>query len=329
MFSDVNRRRFLGGALALGATTVLAACGYQEDTTQQGSESTWSFKDDRGRTLDGNRPERIVAQVTAAAALWEFGIRPVGIFGPSKLPTGKPDPQVGNVDLASVQSLGNVWGEFNYDRYVELKPQLLVSVMYLKDELWYVPAEQAGAVERAAPTVGLDLGGISITDGIEKFRALAKALGGDVDSDSVKKAKAEFDSFTEDFPQTVNAVGDKKLLLVSATQEGVWAGNAQGFPSSKYLADNGLSFVEPNAPGDGNYWEQLSWENAGTYPADVILLDSRYGNLQADQLGGYPTWQKLPAVQEGNVIPWNPETPFSYSAAVGELGSIGTALRAI
>ncbi|MEU6645010.1 ABC transporter substrate-binding protein [Saccharomonospora sp. NPDC046836] len=328
-FSDLSRRRFLGGALALGATAALAACGYQEDTGADSGSGTanWSYTDDRDRKLDGPVPQRIVAQVTAAAALWEFGIRPIGIFGPSKLPNGDKDPLAGNIDLSTVESLGNVWGEFNYDRYLALRPDLLASVMYLPDELWYVPAEQAGQVDQVAPSVGLDLAGVSMPDGIEKFRALAKALGGDVDAASVTEAKAAWDQANTDFAAAVQAAKGKRLMLVSATQDGIWVGNAQGFPSSKHLDDKGLTFVEPAAPGNGNYWEQLSWENAGKYEAEVILLDNRFGNLQNADLTSFPTWQQLPAVRGGHVFGWNPETPFYYQAATEQLNSIGTALR--
>ncbi|MFC4005392.1 ABC transporter substrate-binding protein [Prauserella oleivorans] len=329
--ADISRRRFLGGALAFGATATLAACGYQEESGGAGSDSgnTWSYTDDRGRKLDGPRPQRIVAQVTAAAALWEFGVRPIGIFGPSKLPNGQKDPQVGNVDVNRVQSLGNVWGEFNYDRYVSLNPDLLVSVMYLRNELWYVPEEQAGQIEKVAPTIGVNLAGVSMPDGIEKFRTLAQKLGGDVDAPSVTQAKQAWDRADAEFGATVSATRGKKLMLASATQDGMYVGNAQGFPSSKHLADKGLTFVEPAAPGDGNYWEQLSWENAGKYQADAILLDSRFGNLQPRDLTAFPTWQQLPAVKAGNVFAWNPETPFSYRAATEQLNRLARDLKQI
>ncbi|TWE14087.1 ABC transporter substrate-binding protein [Prauserella muralis] len=328
--SDLSRRRFLGGALALGATATLAACGYQEDTGGSGTSQAWSYTDDRGRKLGGDRPKRIVAQVTAAAALWEFGIRPVGIFGPSKLPNGEKDPLAGPIDLGKVQSLGNVWGEFNYDRYVSLEPDLLISVMYLRDELWYVPAEQAEAVEKAAPTLGVDLAGVSMPDGIEKFRTLAKALGADVNTPRINEAKATFERAGQNFADAAKTVNGKTALLVSATKEGMWAGNAQGFPSSKQMAEAGLTFLEPKAPGDGNYWEQLSWENAGKYRSDIILLDNRHGNLQSEQLkASYPTWRQLPAVRAGNVFAWNPETPFYYEAATEQLDRLGSSLRTV
>ncbi|WP_216211893.1 ABC transporter substrate-binding protein [Amycolatopsis aidingensis] len=329
--SALSRRGFLTGVAALGATATLASCGYREDSESQGTGGgqaggTWQYTDSRGRVLDGPRPERIVAQVAAAAALWEFGLRPVGIFGPSRLPDGSPDPEVGAVDLDTVTSLGNVWGEFNYDAYIGLRPDLLVSIMYTEDSLWYVPEEQADQIEKAAPTVGVDVGFVSMLDGIAKFRELAKALGADVDAEPVRAARSGFEEIDARFEEAVGALGDKRVLLVSATQDNFYVGKAAGFPSAKHFTERGMTIVEPEQTTDGAYWEALSWENAGKYEADVILYDSRAENLQGEELAGFPTWNQLPAVQAGRTIGWNPAIPFSYHSFGSQLSSITKAL---
>ena len=47
-------------------------------------DGSWSFTDDRGVTLTSPAvPSRIVAQTSAAAALYDFGVQVVGIYGPS------------------------------------------------------------------------------------------------------------------------------------------------------------------------------------------------------------------------------------------------------
>ncbi|GAB3480651.1 ABC transporter substrate-binding protein [Amycolatopsis cihanbeyliensis] len=324
----LSRRGFLTGVAALGASTALASCGYREDggTEGTGAGTTWRYTDGRGRVLDGPRPERIVAQVAAAAALWEFGLRPVGIFGPSRLPDGSPDPEVGQVDLDTVTSLGNVWGEFNYDAYIELRPDLLVSIMYTEDSLWYVPEEQADQVEKAAPTVGVDVGFVSMLDGIAKFRELATALGADVDAEPVREARAGFEEVDARFEAAVDALGDQRVLLVSATQDNLYVGKAAGFPAAKHFTERGMTVVEPEQTTDGDYWEALSWENAGKYEADVILYDNRAENLQRTELAGFPTWNQLPAVQAGRITGWNPAVPFSYHSFASQLTSITDAL---
>src|SRR4051812_42919727 len=45
-------------------------------------DGSWVFTDDRGITVTlPGMPKRIIADVNVAAALWDFGVRPVGLFG--------------------------------------------------------------------------------------------------------------------------------------------------------------------------------------------------------------------------------------------------------
>ena len=329
--SRLSRRGFLAGTAAAGALAALSACGYQDDSAGAGTGTGWAFTDDRGRKLSGERPTRIVAQVTAAAALWDFGVKSVGIFGPSKLPDGKPDPQAGGVDPNSVTSLGNVWNEFNFDKYVALNPQLLVSVIYLKQQMWYVPDTLADKVDKAAPSVGIGLQNISMPQGIAKFEALAKALGADVATPSIQQAKAAYEAADAKLGEAIKKASGLKVLLVSAQKDTVYVANPPAFATSKHYQDKGMSFVLPANPdqSQGGYYEQVSWENIGKYPADVILYDDRGGSLSLgpDGLGSVPTWQQLPAVKQGKLVPWNNETPFSYQRFTPQLTQLADALN--
>ena len=328
--SRLSRRGFLAGSAALGAMGALSGCGYTEDKPSGGA-TTWSFADDRGRKLEGGRPTRIVAQVTAAAALWDFGVKSVGVFGPSKLADGKPDPQVGAVDLNAVTSLGNVWDEFNFDKFIGLNPELLVSVMYLKEQLWYVPEAQADKIDKAAPSVGINLEDVAMPDGITKFANLAKALGADVGSAAVQQAKAQFDQADAALGDAVKKTAGLKVLLLSAQKDTCYVSNAPKFATSKHYQNKGMNFVAPEKPDEsqGGYYEQVSWENMGKYTADVIMYDSRGGTLSLgpDGLGGIPTWQQLQAVKAGRLIPWNNETPFSYQRFTPELTRLTESLN--
>lgn len=123
-----------------------------------------TFTDDRGTKIERpRRPARIVAQVGPAAALWDFGIQPIAIFGPHKLKDGGKDSQAGNVDITKVTGLGNVWDEFNVEQYIALQPELLVSSMYLKGMLQYVPDKSKDTIEQVAPSAGIMLTGQSAT----------------------------------------------------------------------------------------------------------------------------------------------------------------------
>ncbi|MFD2349902.1 hypothetical protein ACFSTC_11875 [Nonomuraea ferruginea] len=119
----------------------------------------------------------MVAQSASAAALWDFGVRPVAVFGPHRLKDGGRDPEVGEVDIAAVESIGNTWGEFNVEKFISVRPDLLVSGMYLKDSLWYVPEESADAIEQVAPTLGVLLGGKKLTEVIERYSRPGRRAG--------------------------------------------------------------------------------------------------------------------------------------------------------
>ncbi|WP_245573938.1 ABC transporter substrate-binding protein [Amycolatopsis nigrescens] len=322
----LSRRGFLTGVAALGTTTALAACGFQEDQPTGGG-ATWDYTDDRGRSLTGERPARIVAQVTAAAALWEYGIRPIGVFGPSKLPDGRPDPQVGAVDLNTVTSLGNVWGEFNADKYLSLNPQLLVSVMYVDNELWYVPKEQAGQIDKAAPSAGIDIQGLTTPQGIEKFAALAKALGADLNAPAVTEAKAAFQRADAEFAEVAKRTSSLRVMGIAALKDAVYVVNPPAMPSIKHFAQQGMQVVVPEKPDATGYYEQLSWENVNRYPADVIMYDNRFGSLTPQDLTGNATWSQLPAVKAGRLIGWNSESPLSYRAFTDQLTKVTADLR--
>lgn len=269
--------------------------------------------------------------MTAAAALWDLGVKSIGIFGPSKFADGKPDPQVGGVDLNTVTSLGNVYNEFNFDKFVSLDPQLLVSVMYLKDQMWYVPDTQTEKIDKAAPSVGIRLQGLAMPEGIAKFISLAKALGADTETPAIQAAKAEYEKADAALTDAIKKTSGLKVLLVSAQKDTVYVANPPMFATSKHYQSKGMNFVLPEAPdqSQGGYYQQISWENIGKYSADVIMYDNRGGSLSLgpEGLGGVPTWAQLPAVKAGKLIAWNNETPFSYQRFTPQLTGLTEALN--
>ena len=315
----VSRRALF--ALVGGLATVLSltACGGGGETasapaasaSSSASSGAWKFTDDRGKTIElPSTPTRVVAQVGSAAALWDFGIRPVGVFGPHKLPDGSKDPQVGNVDITQVTGLGNVWDEFNVEQYISLKPDLLVSGMYEEGVLWYVPEKSKDAIEQVAPTVGIMLTGKSATQVIERYAELAQSLGADLNAPEVTQAKARFEAATEELKK-IGATG-LKVLMMSGGPDTMWVVNPPMYPDILHLTQNGLQVITPDKIDEGGFWESLSWENADKYEADVILYDARTQALTLEDMKKKPTFAKLPAVQAGQVYPWRAETPFSY-----------------
>jgi iron complex transport system substrate-binding protein len=67
----------------------------------------------------------------------------------------------------------------------------------------------------------------------------------------------------------------------------------------------GLDVVVPDSPDEGfEYWETLSWENADTYQADLVIVDERSWPANLGQAEAQPTWQTLDAVAAGAVAIW-------------------------
>lgn len=306
------RRGFLSATAGLAAALTLAACGdggTQATPAPAGSSAaqSWSFTDDRDKKLQQPKvPARIVAQVGAAAALWDFGVRPIAVFGPHKLKDGSKDPQAGNVDITKVEGLGNVWDEFNVEKYISLQPDLLVSSMYIKGDLWYVPAKSKDTIEQVAPTAGIMLTGRSATQVIGKYEELAKSLGADMQG--VPEAKARMEAATKEFAQ----FKDLKILLMSGGADAMWVVNPPEYPDIVHLMDAGLDVVKPSKVDEGGFFQTLSWENADEYDTDVILYDTRTQALKPEEMLKKPTFAKLPAVEAGQLYPWNAEAPYSY-----------------
>ncbi|GAB3964580.1 hypothetical protein GCM10027615_07550 [Plantactinospora veratri] len=193
-----TRRNLLGAAGALGLTALLGACGQDDDPgTETGSGGAWSFTDDRGQTAAAaSRPDRVVAFVGTAAALYDFGVTDqlVGVFGPTKRADGSADVQAGELPVAGLTVIGNTWGEFNIETYASVKPQLLVTHEYEKNSLWYVPDESKDQIVPLAPTVALVASRAPLDRVIGRHAELAAALGADLNAAKVTEAKARFET---------------------------------------------------------------------------------------------------------------------------------------
>jgi len=84
-----------------------------------------------------------------AALLHDYGIQCAGVFGPTTLKDGSPDPMAGDVDVSKVTVIGNTWGEFTIEKYAALSPQLLISHMFEPPTFWYVPDQRQADLDRA------------------------------------------------------------------------------------------------------------------------------------------------------------------------------------
>ena len=329
--SSPTRRGVLaaGGAVGLGA--LLAACGDGgnggEDESNGGA---WSFTDDRDRTIELDAaPERIVAFTGTAAALHDFGVgeQLVGVFGPTKLPNGKADPQAGDLDVDGVEIIGNAYGEFNIEKYAATRPQLLITNMYEPGALWFVPEESKDKIVELAPTLAIKSSRTSLKNVVVRYSEVAEALGGDLKAKRVTDAKARFESASERLRKAAKASGGLKVLACSGSKDLFYASNPANSADLTYYQELGVNFVKPGNLDQGGYFESLSWENADKYAADLLFLDDRTATLQPEQLESKPAWRDLPAVKAGQITAWSSEPRFSYAGTAPLLERLAKAIE--
>ncbi|MFI0901438.1 ABC transporter substrate-binding protein [Streptomyces sp. NPDC020983] len=324
-----------GGALGAGA--LLAACGGSGSRSGAGSGSGTSpanakpsgpfrFTDDRRKTVSlGKVPKNLVAYVGSAAALHDYGVECTGVFGPTTLKNGSPDPQAGDLDVTKVTVIGNVWGEFNLEKYAALGPGLLVSHTYDAKALWYVPEQSAGKILALAPSAAVNVTGVPLTTPLRRYAELAAALGADLGSAANTAARTRFETASAGLRAAARAAGGITVMACSASADSFYVSTPSSAADLTYYKSLGVNFVVPNKV-EGGFFETLSWENADTYKADVLMLDSRSATLQPKDLTGRPTWQRMPAVEAGQIFPWPSEPIFSYAKCADQLEALTKAV---
>lgn len=334
-----SRRGLLaaGGALGLGAA--LAACG-DGDAKSGGSDAPgsaepesgpWSFEDDRGTTVKLDKvPANIVAFTGVAAALYDYGVQVKGVFGPTRTKDGKADVQAGDMDVSKVTVLGNVWDQFNVEKYATLAPEVLVSTTF--DDagtLWYVPEASKDKIAKLAPSVAVSVYDRQLTAPLERMWELAESLGGDMKAAAVVDAKKRFEAASERLRKAAKAHPDIKVMAGSASPELFYVSGTNLSADLEYFKALGVNFVEPTEEAKkptGGWFESLSWENVDKHQADVIIMDDRSSAIQPADIAE-ATWKKLPAVKAGQVIARSAEPILSYDKCTPLLDNLAEAIE--
>jgi iron complex transport system substrate-binding protein len=306
----VNRRFRRGPLAAATAAALLAltACGASTDASEGGSAAKTEFvhKDARGKTIEiDGTPETVVAQASAAAALWDNGFKVAGVYGDLPEP---PNYLTGNLDVSETKVLGKAWGEFSVEEFAEMNPDLLIDMTFDGKTLWYA-GEVEEQVSKLAPTLAMPLTGLSVTEQFEAFVELAEKLGAEPE---IEDAKAEFDEAVGRIKAAVKQNPDLAVLAVSSYGEEIYFANTPEHTDLAYLAELGVKFPEVN-PDETGIFEPVSLENIGKYHADVLLVDARdTGGLE--ELEKKDIFKRLPAVAGGQQFLWYPAAPYSYEA---------------
>lgn len=315
------RTTYRRSLICLVTCFLLAACnGGGASSNNSDDGEGWSFTDDLGVTvrLDGP-PKRIVAQVSAAATLWDYGVRPVGVFGPQRRADGTRESVIGDVDLDTVDSVGGEeFGQFNVEALAALKPDLIVTVTYEPsledaryDPYWYVPGESQEEVQAVAPIVAIGITGDPLDKTLARFSELAEALGADLDAPEIAAEKERFDAASRGLTAATAAKPGLTTMFISGYSEGLYIAHPEAAVDVWLFKNLGLEVVTPDTKVE-DFWEQLSWENAAKHPADLLLNDLRGQALTTENMMSQPTFAALPAVRAGQVAPWYFEEPYSY-----------------
>ncbi|MCX4543465.1 ABC transporter substrate-binding protein [Streptomyces sp. NBC_01565] len=337
--SYLSRRGLIAAGGALGLVAALTACGGSDsakgetggkDKDKAAASGPWTFKDDLGKDISLKAaPKNIVAYTGTAAALYDYGIQVKGVFGPTKTADGKPDVQAGSMDISKVEILGNVYDEFNVEKYAALQPELLVTNTW-DGTYWYVPAASKDKILKLAPAAAIGVGGdASLDKSLERTADLAKSLGADLSSKKTADAKARFEAAAAKVREATKANPGIKVLVGSGSADLFYVSTPKTSADLKYFETLGVEFVTPDKDklDAGGFFESLSWENAGKYKADLVLLDNRTGTLQPEELKAKPTWAEMPSVKAGQVTPRVTEPIYSYEKCAQILEDLAKAIQ--
>ncbi len=324
----MNSRGLRAGAL-LTTSILLTACGGSDSSDAEGG--AWSFTDGRDRTIElGSRPETVVAQTSVAAALNDLGVEVDAVFGPLTLPDGSVDPQASGLDPDEVTQLGagdgDEYGNLDLEKLAGLRPDLLVTYMYVPPELWYVSPATEKKVDKLVPTLAMNFQGKTLQQDIDAVSEVAEALGADLDSERVREDEAAFDRAADRLAAIGEKLGDRTILAADTTPDLLYAADPDQFPDLRFYRSLGLPIVEVEA-SKGSYWRELSWEKSDTYDADIVLWDQRDGDATLKQLRDDPVFGTITAAKEDALVPWNAVAPASHRAYADVMNTLADHLE--
>jgi iron complex transport system substrate-binding protein len=312
----VTRRRLLAIGVA-GGMTLLVGCG-----SDGHSEAGWTFVDDRKQKVSlKNRPTRLVAYTTAAAALYDWGVTPVGIFGDSP----REDPSLAGFPWNRTEIVGSVYGEIDIEAVRSLKAELIVS-------RWYPPPgdtpvfgfkdlKQEKTIGSQVPIVGIN-GHVIGTRQIARFGDLARALGVSTTSDRISRARTAFARAAANLSQVARRKSNLRIIAVSADQKTMFVSTLPG--DMAFYAQRGVPLV-PAKTSDA-YWDSIPWKEADKYAADAILYDARSNVLPLTAAKGIRTFAELPAVRANQIGAWQADPPPSYQRYTRTMNDLARAI---
>jgi iron complex transport system substrate-binding protein len=308
---------------------VLIGCG-STDTSQgeAAASERWRFTDGSGKTVELDEPpQRIIAHAYAAAALMEFGIKPVAIYADAAV---EDDVGLQSVDFDGIEIIGEEWGKIDVERAAALDPDLIVAD-YWPVEKGYSGMEN-GVEEKSkklaqlAPVVG-PAQGDSILDLIEGYERLAAALGADVTTGAAAAAKGEFERARDAFSEAAKAKPGLRVLAISPYDDTYAIAVPEHAPELLDFQAWGLDVIDPAKPDPAfPYWQTLSFENADTYQPDLLIFDDRNYPRNLNTLKKQPIAKSIRAFAAGAYTTWPAYWLHTYSDYARQLAQLTKAI---
>ncbi|MCA9880567.1 MAG: ABC transporter substrate-binding protein [Thermomicrobiales bacterium] len=319
----ISRRRALTGLAGLGALSLAGSPARAQDATPSAA-GAWTFTDDAGKTVSlPEPPRRVVADLNAASALWDFGVRPVAVSGW----TIASDAAWGNVDRETpVINADAAAPEPDLEMLLEIQPDLFVTVLWGDEDTlgpyaWsFTEPENYERVNDIVPVVGIFATGLADRN-MERFAELAGLLGADLESPELLEAKEAYEQRVAQFSAQTQAHPELTALFAHASGEGFSVANPEDWADLSWFRTLGLNIIEPDIE-TGTFWEFLSAEQAGTYQPDILFVSQRDESFTLEDLPGHPLYGMLPAVKAGQIGPWNQDMIQSYQGLEAALSSM-------
>jgi iron complex transport system substrate-binding protein len=321
------------GFLASSAGMALAAAGFRRAAAQDATPDTddWTFVDGTGEAITlPVRPERVIAYVPLAAALWDYGVQPAGIFGTARRPDGSPEVYAGNLDLNTIVNVGGTYGELDLEAVIQLDPDLFVNDMWADPpDIFGLDSDSQAQLAAITPIVQIRFVEQPVTETIASLETLAGLLGADLEAPEIVADKAAFEQASTDLKAAIAEKPGLRVLVMSGTpEESMWISSPRQSADLLYFQELGLEMVEPETTTEFNYWEELSWEQAGKYPVDLFLIDSRQWSSTGEHLvETVPTFASLPAAKAGQFGGWDIEYVPSYKGFTPVLRRLTEVIR--
>ena len=296
-----------------------AACSANDrvDSVDRAS-GPFTYTDGRGRTVSLDaQPTRIIADEESAAALMPYGIKPIAIWSTTPMGTS---PILSCSDLTGIESVGETWGTFDFEKAASLDPDLVIGEFNPRFGQFgklttTADSSKADTIDRIAPTLGVTLDTTSTAKTIENYAGLASSLGVDLDTPQLADIKSDYDAAVTNFKKVASERQD-------LTGVGVWPLDVayvldpSADPDFSDYESWGLKMYTPDGTDDG-YWKKVSWENVSSVDADVAFVYHDVANASdvklADIPSRYPGFDTISAVEKQQMVLWDYGANKSYS----------------